>query len=313
MIGEIIHQAFLISFLESGIRLAVPVLLVALGELFAERSGVLNLGVEGIMLMGSFIGFNVALSTGNLWLGVIAGILIGVIAGLFMAFMSVTLKVNQVVCGLAIWITGSGLSSFLFRITGGHTATVHVKGFEPFYIPFLSDIPILGAIFFRHSVLVYMAFILVPILAFILFRTTLGLKIRAVGENPRAADVMGINVALIRYLCIIFGSSMAGLGGAVLVLTYVKMFTEGMTGGKGWIALAIVIFGKWDPYRVLAGALLFGLTDAFQLNLQALGAPVPPQFLQMLPYVLTIVVLVGALGKAGVPLALTKPYIREEK
>jgi simple sugar transport system permease protein len=265
------------------------------------------------MLMGSFISFNIALSTGNLWLGVIGGILIGAIAGLFMALMSVTLKVNQVVCGLAIWITGLGLSSFLFRITGGHTATARVEGFKPVYIPFLSEVPILGPILFRHSALVYIALILVPILAFVLFRTAFGLKIRAVGENPRAADVLGINVALIRYLCVIFGGSMAGLGGSVLVLTYVKMFTEGMTGGKGWIALAIVIFGKWNPYRVLAGALLFGLTDALQLNLQALGTPIPPQFLQMLPYILTIVVLVGALGKAGVPLALTKPYTREEE
>ncbi|MEM2913811.1 MAG: ABC transporter permease [Candidatus Bathyarchaeia archaeon] len=310
---EIISFVFLISFLESGIRLAIPILLAAIGELFAERSGILNLGVEGIMLMGSFIGFNVALSTGDLWLGIMAGILTGVIMGMFMAFMSVTLRVNQVICGLAVWMVGLGLSSFLFRVTGGHTATARVEGFKALYIPFLSEVPILGPVLFRHTILVYISLILVPISALILFRTTFGLKIRAVGENPRAADALGINVALIRYLCIIFGGIMAGLGGSVLVLTYIKMFTEGMTGGRGWIAIAIVIFGKWNPYKVLVGALLFGLVDAFQLNLQALGTPIPPQFLQMLPYILTILVLVGALGKAGVPLALSKPYSREEK
>jgi simple sugar transport system permease protein len=306
----LIEEAFLISLLTAGVRMATPILFAALGEIFAERSGVMNLGLEGIMLMGALGTFAGIYHTGNIWIGVLIGAITAGLISLPMAFMSITLGINQVVVGLTITLLGTGLSSFLCRtIFGIFGVPPPIEGLKIVEIPVLSQIPILGQILFKHNMLVYLALILVPICGIILFKTTLGLKIRAVGENPQAADTLGINVHHIRYLCVIFGGLMAGLGGAYLTLD-VKVFQDLMTGGRGWIALALVIFGDWNPYKTLIGALIFGCAIALQFKFQAVAGIISPQIWTMLPYALTIIAFVGLGRKASTPAALGIPYKR---
>ncbi len=306
-------MAFLVSLLAATIRLATPIVFAALGEIITELAGILNLGVEGIMLMGAFAGFWGAYQTGSLWLGVLLGILVGALMALLMAFMSVTLRVDQVISGMGIYFLGLGLSSFLYRVTFGvRTVPPTIEGFKEAPIPLLSRIPFLGPILFQQNILVYLAILLTPLLVLVIHRTTLGLMIRATGENPRAADTLGVNVSLIRYLCVVLGGILVGLGGVVLSTAHLKMFWENMTVGRGFIAVAIVYFGKWHPYRTFAGALLFGGAYALQLWLQALGAPVPHQLLLMFPYILTIAVLAMVARGAKGPAALGVPYKRGE-
>jgi len=309
----ILSRAFLIALVASGIRLAVPVLLAVLGEIFAERSGVLNLGLEGIMAVGAFAGFAVAFTLENAWLGVLAGLLAGGLMGLIMAFFSVTLQTNQVITGISLVILGQGASAFLYRqIFGVSSRPPRVEGFAELTIPGLSQIPVLGPILFKHNVVVYLAVILVVLSWVALFRTTWGLKVRAVGEYPSAADTSGVNVARIRYTCVILGAALTGLGGSFLSVAQMRMFLENMIAGRGWIAIALVIFSRWRPSLALAGAVLFGVADALQFRLQALGfAAVPYEFLLMLPYVLTILVLVSRSGRGAGPAALGEPYIKE--
>lgn len=307
----IFTQAFLTTVLASGVRLATPILFTTLGEIFTERSGVLNLGLEGMMTSAAFGSFYVAFLTGNLWLGLLGGIISGGLMSLIMAFMSVKLKVNQVVTGLAINFFALGTAGFFFRTYFGVTTIPpRIEGFGATNIPFLERIPVIGPILFQQNFLVYVAIITVFICAFILYRTTIGLKIRSVGENPEAADTLGINVNRLRFLCVIFGGLMAGVGGSFLVLTIKNQtFMDYMVSGRGWIAIALVFFCRWDPYRALGGALLFGFVDAFQLQLQAIGVGVPYEFLLMLPYILTLVVLITA-SKAEAPASLCIPFKR---
>jgi simple sugar transport system permease protein len=308
----LLSTAFMISLVASGIRLAMPVLLAVLGEIFTERSGVLNLGLEGIMAMGAFAGFAGGFASGNAWLGLMAGLAAGALMGLIMAFFSVTLKTNQVVTGISLVILGSGLSAFMYReLFGISSRPPRVEGVADLNIPVLSQIPVVGPILFQHSVVVYLAVLLVVLSWAALFRTTWGLKVRAVGEAPSAADTSGINVAHIRYVCVIVGSALAGLGGAVLSVAQMGLFVENMVAGRGWIAIALVIFARWRPSLALAGALLFGVADALQFRLQALGfAAVPYEFLLMLPYLLTILVLVGSSKRQAGPAALGEPYVK---
>lgn len=299
----------------AGIRLASPLLLAALGELFAERSGVLNLGIEGMMLMGAISGFWITFITQSLFLGVLVAILVGGLMGLLMAFLSVSLRANQIVAGLALWIFGLGFSGFLYRAgIWGPYAYPTVSTFGNVAIPGLSKIPVLGPILFNQSILVYLALIAVPVCFFLLFKTTWGLKVTAVGENPRAADTLGINIFRTRYICVIIGGILAGLAGAFLPLVWMGAFNENMTAGRGFIAFALVIFAAWKPWRILAGSLLFGTIDAIQMRLQAAGGIWihSYQFLLMLPYILTIVALVILSRRAGAPAALAKPYVRGE-
>lgn len=303
----------LVSLFAITLKLAVPIALAALGEIFAERSGVLNLGVEGIMLMGAFTGFWAAYYTGYLWSGVLFGIITGGVMGLLMAFMSVTLRADQVVSGLGIYYLGWGLSYVLYRIAFGTSiVTPKVEGFGTIHIPVLSQIPIIGPILFQQNILVYLTIILIPVCAIVLFRSTFGLKIRATGEKPEAADTAGINVNRTRYLCVILGGVLAGLAGAYLTLALDKMFMENMTLGRGFIAIAIVYFGKWNPYRTFGGALLFGGAYSLQFWLQSAGVVIPYELLQMLPFILTIGVLTLVARKAYEPAALGIPYKRGE-
>lgn len=309
MISELFTLTVLVGVLASGIRLATPYLFAAIGETFGQRSGVLNLGVEGQMLLGAFAAFYVTFVTGNLGLGVLAAIIIGAFMGLAMAFITVNLQAEQGISGIGFYLFGLGMSDLLFQKLLGTVETV--SGFPALKIPFLGDIPILGEIFFRQSLLVYIAYLMVPISWFVLNKTTLGLKIRAVGENPQAADSLGVNVAAIRYFTIIQGGMLSGLAGASLSIGLLNVFQQNMTSGQGFIAVALVYFGGWRPVGVLMGALLFSMVNALQLWVQIKNIPIPSDFAIMMPYVLTILALVIAVKRERPPRALSKPFERE--
>ena len=294
---------------------SMAVLYATIGEIFAERSGILNLGVEGMMLVGALAAFATAHSFHSLWAGVLAAMVLAGIFAMIHGFFSITLRVNQVVSGLALTLFGIGLTNFLGRPLIGK---VSLK-FEPFGLFPLDRIPVVGAVIFSHNALVYPAYALVPIGYLFLYRTRYGLHLRAIGENPSAADTVGINVSGLRYLYTFVGGALAGLGGAYLSLAYTPGWKEQMTGGQGWIAIALVIFAMWDPLKAVAGALLFGFINAFQFYCQAAGLTLIPSYaLRMLPYLFTIGVLVvitrweAAKKRVGAPGALGIPFEREQ-
>ena len=281
----------------------------ALGELVVERSGVLNLGVEGMMLVGAVSAFIVAAATGHPWLGVMAGIVAGAGLALIFAVLTLSLMANQVASGLALSLFGIGLSAFVGLPYVGHV----VVAIHPLAIPALSDLPVLGALVFAHSPFVYLSLLLFALVHGFLFHTRAGLVLRAVGESPDSAHAIGHRVIAVRYAAVLFGGACAGLGGAYMALAYAPMWTEGMTAGRGWIALALVVFAGWRPWRVLAGAYLFGAVTLVQFQAQAMGAAVPSQFLAMLPYAATIVVLAlisrdAAALRRHAPASLGRPF-----
>ena len=293
----------------------MAVLYATIGEIFTERSGVLNLGVEGMMLMGALTGFAAANSLHSLWLGVLAAMLMGGGFAVIHGFFSITLRVNQVVSGLALTLFGIGLTNFLGRPLIGK---VSLK-FEPMGLFPLDRIPVIGDVFFSHNALVYPSYLIVPLAYIFLHKTRYGLELRAIGENPSAADTVGIPVFRLRYLYTFIGGALAGLGGAYLSLAYTPGWKEQMTGGQGWIAIALVIFAMWDPLRAVLGALLFGFINAFQFYCQAAGLTIVPSYiLRMLPYLFTIGVLLiitrweAARKRVGAPAALGLPFEREQ-
>jgi ABC-type uncharacterized transport system permease subunit len=299
------------AVLAAAVRAGTPVLFATLGEIFAERAGVLNLGVEGMMLTGALAGFAVTVRTGNPWIGVAAAAAVAGCLSVIHAFLSVTLRANQVASGLALTIFGTGLSAFLGR---GYVG-VPASGFQTTPLPGLAEIPVIGPVLFQQDPLVYLSYVAVPVAWYVLYRTRWGLEIRAVGEQPEAADAMGVDVARVRYACVIVGGMLAGLGGTFLSTAYTSMWIENMTAGRGWIALALVIFATWDPLRAVVGAYLFGGVNALQLHIQATGTSLPTYLLLMAPYVFTIVVLViatqeTARKRLGAPAALSVPYSR---
>jgi simple sugar transport system permease protein len=311
MIGELFTLNVLVGVLSSGVRLATSYLYAAIGETFGQVSGVLNLGVEGIMLVGAFAAYFVTLQSGNLWLGLLAAIIVGAAMGLMMAVISVTLKAEQGISGIGVYLFGLGLSNLLYGVLVKSPQTVN--GFQNIQIPILTDLPIVGPILFNQNPLVYGAFALVPIAWFVLNKTTLGLKIRAVGQNPGAADTLGISVAGIRYLTVTVGGMLSGIAGASLSIALLNVFGNNLTAGQGFIAVALVYFGAWKPYRVMLGCLLFSMVNAFQLWIQVLKIPLPSDIALMMPYVLTIVALVfAARSIVTQPAALTKPFDRGE-
>lgn len=310
MTNELLSMAVFVGILTSGIRLATPYLYASIGEMFGQLSGVLNLGVDGIMLMGAFSGFYVAYMTGNPWLGLLTAIIAGALMGLSMAFISVTMKAQQGISGIGLYLFGLGVSDLLFEQTLGSIRTV--SGFQQVHIPYLSDIPYIGEIFFRQNILVYGAFALVPISWFFLNKTTWGLKIKSVGQNPAAADAMGVSVVGVRYVAEIIGGILAGVAGASLSISLLNVYQQNLTFGMGFIAVALVYFGGWTPVGMLLGSLLFSLVNAFQLWIQVKGVPISPDFANMLPYILTILALVFAVRKVNQPAALSKPFERGE-
>ncbi len=299
-----------IGIITSAVRLATPYLYASIGEAFAQTSGVLNLGVDGIMLVGAFSGFYVTLETGNPWLGLLAAVLSGLLMGLLMSIISVTLKAEQGISGIGLYMFGLGLSSLLFKVLVGSVKTV--SAFSPVRLPLLGNIPILGNIFFNQSLLVYGAFLLVPLAWWVMDKTTLGMKIKAVGQNPAAADSLGVNVNAVRYFSVCLGAVLAGIAGASLSLSLVNLFQENLTAGLGFIAVALVYFGGWRPLGILGGALLFSTVNSLQLWMQVKEANVDPEILIMLPYILTIVALIVASNRARSPAALNKPFERGE-
>ena len=311
MISDFFSATVMVGILASGIRLATPYLYASIGETFGQRSGVLNLGVEGQMLLGAFAAFYVVLTTENLWLGVLTAMIVGAAMGLAMAYVTVNLNAQQGISGIGFFLFGLGMSDLLFQKLVGNVETV--KGFPPIYIPVLSDIPVIGKIFFSQNVMVYGAYLLVPIALFVLNKTTLGLKIRSVGENPDAADSLGVSVARTRYFTIILGGMLSGIAGASLSIALLNVFQQNMTSGMGFIAVALVYFGAWRPLGVLSGALLFSMVSSLQLWIQikAGNAFIPSDIAVMMPYVLTIVVLVLTASKVRAPSALSKPFERE--
>jgi simple sugar transport system permease protein len=305
----------LIAICLAAIASGTSILLPALGEALTERSGVQNLGVEGMMLMGALFGYIVDIETGSIVLAFVAAIVAAAALALVHAFLSITLGANQIVSGLAVTLFGSGVTAFIGKPFVGAQAPVVLSRVP---LPGLSQIPVLGQILFTQDPVVYGSFILVPILWYFIYRTRPGLNLRAIGENPATADAMGVGVASRRYLYTLIGGALAGVGGAYLSLGYTPTWVEGMTAGRGWIAIGLVVFGTWDPLRVLVGAYLFGFVDGFQLRAQGLGSTVPSFFLNMLPYLFTVIVVSLSSGerlqrRLGIPRALGLPYWREER
>jgi simple sugar transport system permease protein len=296
------------------VKSSIAVLLAALGEIMAERSGVLNLGVEGMMLTGALCAAAAGAATGNPALAAGAGALAGGVLALVHGFFAVTLRVNQVLSGLALTLLGMGMTSFLGRPLIGDPPGVRLRAVP---LPGLADIPVVGDILFRQSVLAYLAYALVPLCWYFLYHTGSGLKIRAAGEDAASVDAAGIDVFRIRYLCTVAGGVGAGLGGAYLSLSYTPGWKESMTGGQGWVAIAMVIFATWNPLRAVLGAFLFGGLTALQFYFQAVGVEIVPAYvLKMLPYLLTIAVMVlvnlGPGRRFSGPAALGVPFSREE-
>ncbi len=302
----------IIQIAAQGVAAATPYLYAGLGEAVAQRSGVYNLGVDGIMLMGAFAAFYVAFTTESLVLAILVAAIVGALMGLLMAFISVTLRAEQGIGGIGVYIFGLGLSNLLFDTLV--KSPFPVNGFNDAPIPVLSEIPIIGPILFDHNLMVYGALILTPIAWFVLNKTTLGLNIRAVGQNPQAADSLGVNVALVRYITVTFGGLMAGIAGASLSIALTNIFQQNMTNGIGFIAVALVYFGGWSPVGVMVGALLFSVVTTLQLWLQAFGVQISPSLTNMLPNVVTIVALVLAIHfyRTSAPSALGRPYKRGE-
>jgi simple sugar transport system permease protein len=286
-----------------------PLVFAALGELVTEKSGVLNLGVEGMMLVGAVISFAVAATTGSPWLGVAAGIVAAAAVSLIFGVLVLSLMANQVASGLALSLFGLGLSAFV----GLPYVSVVIEGIPPLALPWLSDLPIVGRLLFAHNPLVYLSLVLFAVVQWFLYRTRAGLVLRAVGESPQSAHAIGYPVVAIRYAAVVFGGACAGIAGAYLAVAYTPLWVEGMTAGRGWIALALVVFATWKPWRVLAGAYLFGGVTLAQFQAQALGIDIASQFLSMLPYLATIVVLAlisrdATAIRLNAPASLGRPF-----
>lgn len=316
---QILVSIFTVALFASTVRAATPLILAALGGIFSERSGVVNIALEGIMLIGAFFAMLISYLGQQLGLpplvsalaGAVGAMIFGFLISMIHAVVSIRYRADQVVSGVAINILALGLTGFLLQQifnTSGNSPSVPSLPAAP--IPLLSSIPVLGPIFFNQPPIVYAAILAVPIAAFVLFRTALGLRLRAVGEHPKAADTVGINVFQLRYLGVAVSGVLAGLGGAYLSLGQLNIFTENMTNGRGFIALAAVIFGKWNPWGALGACLLFGFADAIQISLQNAGVNIPSDFLLMLPYVLTLVALAGFIGRSNPPAASGVPYAK---
>lgn len=293
-----------------------PILIAALGELLSERAGVLNLGLEGTMLIGAVNGFIATQISGSVLVGVFAALAAGALFGLLFAILVITIRLDQVVTGLAFMILGGGLSAFMGKNYIGQPPIAIVPTPD---LGALADIPFLGPVLFSQDLLVYFAIVLTAVIAFYLKRTRPGLILRALGESPDVLDALGMPVARLRYLYVMAGSALAGLGGAYLSLSFTPLWIENMTGGRGWIAIALVIFATWRPWWIFGGALLFGAVDAMRFRAQVSGDPIlDPHFLNMLPYVATLVVLALVTRsvtrrRLGVPLALGVAYDRERR
>jgi len=302
-------QVLGITLFTATLRSATPILYPALAGIFSERSGVLNIGLEGMMLISAFAAVIGSYYTGNPWIGVLYAMAAGLLTGLIHAFMCVTMRADQAIVGTGINILGVGLPSFLLlKLFGSQGISPIVHRLPKWRVPFIADLPVIGSILGEQSPLVYIALIMVPVSWFLLFKTPFGLRLRSVGENPSAAESVGVNVYLMRYSAVLISGVLASLGGAFLSISYLAQFIRLMTAGRGFIGLAAMIFGRWDPWGALVACLIFGFADALQAAAQAANVPIAPQFLLALPYVLSIITLIGAMGRANPPAYVAKPY-----
>jgi simple sugar transport system permease protein len=302
-------EVFIVSAIAATLRIATPLIFGTLGELFSERAGILNLGIEGTMFLGCFVGFVVGDKTGNLWFGVLMAFIAGMLSGLLMALLTVKLGVNQHVSGLGITLLMTGFSLFIFVLVyGDATLNPTITPFQQ--VSLFRDIPILGTIFDQYM-LTYIAFALVPVVWWIIFRTNFGLHMRAVGENPEAADAAGINVYRTRTIALVIAGALMGVAGSFISLAQSGTFIYGIIAGRGWVCIALIIFGNWHPVKVMWGSLLFGAVYALQLRLQATGMNLPYEVFLALPYIVTIIALVIAGRNVSGPSAILKPYTRE--
>jgi general nucleoside transport system permease protein len=321
-LDRILSISFLVSLLASGIRLSIPIFLAALGEIVTEKSGIRNLGLEGMMLTGALGGFSttylIESNSSNAgiialapWFGMLTGVVSGIILGLLFAFLVIRLRTNQIVAGVSISLLGSSIATYAYHQYFVDFA-IRISGFNKLQIPILSDLPVLGDLLFKHDIMTYVSIVLLSGVLILLYKTTWGLSVGAAGVHPASADTSGINVNRIRFQAVLFGAALAGLGGAVLTVAHTHLFVDGVTAGRGWIAFALVIFAKWKPTRAYLGALLFGVADALQFRVQALGIEaIPYEFLLMLPYLLTIIVLFRSTTGFIQPVALGKPYVKQ--
>lgn len=304
----------LIGYLTASVRIASPLVLAAMGGVISERAGVFAIGLEGMMLFGAFTGVLAAHLSGDIWIGSLASIAGGILLSMLLAVATISFRAEQIVATIALNIIAIGVTSFFLRMMFGTGAqgTRKVADMSAVPVPFLADIPIIGPVLFNHPPLTYIAYLLVPLTALFLYRTQWGLNIRAVGEAPKAAHVVGVNPWLTQYFAVGLSGALAGLGGAVLSIQQVGFFTEHMTQGRGFIALAAVIFGRWDPKMTCAACLLFGAAEALQLRVQAFGIPLPSHVVLMLPYIIALLALMGLGSRARHPAAIGRPYIASD-
>lgn len=314
MVETILHMLD-IGFFAALLRIATPLLLATMGELIAERSGVLNLGIEGTMLLGAMTGFTAAYFSGSLWLGVVAALATGALVGFLMALLTVVLGVSQHVSGIGTTLLTTGLAFFLYRMIFGQPAVPpNVVAFAPVPVPLLSAIPIIGPIFFNQAAITYLALLSVPLTWLALHRTRWGLNLRTVGENPRAADTAGVSVWSMRIQALVLSGALMGLGGAYLTISQFNAFTFGVISGRGWVCIALVVFGQWLPWRCAAGVLLFAMIEALQLRLQANNTlNIPYEVFLMLPFVMTILAMALVSRNANAPASLLIPFRKEER
>lgn len=306
-----IDAAFLITWLAAAVRLAGPVLLAALGEIYAERAGVLNIGIEGTILMGALGSYMVAVFSGSTALGFIAGGAGGLVVGVLLAMLYLRAHASQIVVGIVFNILAAGIATWTYSLVMGNASSPTISMLEPLQIPLLSAIPAIGPVLFSQPLPLYITLLLVAVAHYGLFHTRFGLSLRAVGENPRAAHAAGLNVLRIRTWGVLLSCVGAGLAGSYLVTAQIGLFRDNIVSGQGFIALAIVIFGRWSPVKALIAAFVFGAADALQLSLQLFESTLPPQLLLALPYLLTILAMSGVVGRTVQPGALTQPYRKE--
>ena len=308
--SQILTVTFITAFLSAAVRLSMPVIYAGLGETIAEKAGIVNIGMEGVMLAGAFFSFAGAWYSGSIWLGLVCGIAGGLATALIHGFVSIRLGQNQTVSGLAINMLMLGLTSFLFKLMSQGQSYQQIDTLPVIALPVLSKIPVIGDAFFNRDILSYLLYVLITAAAVFYRYTNTGLSFTAVGENPRSAESAGIPVHAYQWIAVALNGILGGMGGAFLVLVQLGVFTENMISGRGYIALAAVILGRYTSLGMLGAALLFGLANALQIRLQTIGISISPFILAMLPYALTLIAMLGAAGKSGQPENLGRPYVR---
>ncbi len=304
---------FIISLLGGTLRTSTPILLAALGQIYTQKSGILDLSVEGTMTVSCLAAFVAAFYSQSLFIGMLVAVVVGLMYSALMAFLCITIKANQVIAGTALTMLGTGLASFMYRVIFGiRELPPVIKSCQNLDFGFLSRIPIIGPILFTHNITIYIALGLVVVTWFVMNKTVFGLEVHAVGEYPRAADSKGIKVSVIRYASVLLGGMYSGLAGASMSLGFMNTYTDHMIAGRGFIAIAVVVFARWSPVKALGAALLFGGANTLQMRMQSIGVDIPNQLLQALPYILTVIVLLGVSKHVNFPAAFGVPYSRKD-